>query len=179
MLEETAIYQVPLFERYPLWTEFDRRQKMIDAAAARDNQIISNHERAQLLGSGLAIDPLVLRPETLTIVHAGQYNEAGELTGYRSTAQIGYFGDPELWNLSPLDLLGALPVGEVIRYELILCHFAPCEAEGERLLNAELDQVRAIIGLQREQVEHFNSLLVSYALTFVSGRERGITARAK
>ena len=104
MLEETAIYQVPLFERYPLWTEFDRRQKMIDAAAARDNQIISNHERAEELGSVVAIDPLVLRPETLTIAHAGEYNEAGELTGYRSTAQIGYFGDPELWSLSPLDL---------------------------------------------------------------------------
>lgn len=144
-------YQMPLFDRYDLSVEFERhlrplRQRLVEDwnhySFMSDEELIDRFE-------GQMICPIELLLERASLDH---------VEGRLYELAVPYRGDDELWHLFPVDVVWGI-LGEVCRGELILQTLAGSAAEAQSDLDERLEQIGAILDLQKQRIEIFERAL--------------------
>lgn len=142
-------YQMPLFDRYDMSVEFDRRVRPLKQRLREEWDRYSFKSDGELIEQfqGEIVGPLEIFPETSELQH---------IDGSLYEWEIPFQGDNELWHLYPVDVVWGL-YGELFRGDLILqCH-ADSKSAAQRELDKRVSQISLILDLQRQRIETFES----------------------
>jgi hypothetical protein len=158
----TNEYQLPLFDRFPLTIEFQRRLDLITETIARlspEQLATPTHTMIEGLVGNSYIEPLELFTNR-SWVRVQEDETLGGGGWY--LAGMGYAGDCELWRMNP-GVPGGFPEGEFFRGELITVVEARSLALALEYFEENWAQIDAILSVQRLQIEQFNAGLAEYA----------------
>jgi hypothetical protein len=149
-----SIYQMPMFDRYPIDVEFDRHRRYIRQAVGEyTGDVSGDHELVEKLGGRQWTCPLNLFPDEMYLV---------QQPGAEYEACVPYAGDDELWRLYP----GNTPLisvdGEVFRRHLrLFANGQTSKAAGEAIAQ-QLQRIQAVIDAQAQRIEAFEESVVAY-----------------
>jgi hypothetical protein len=171
----TDDYQRPLFSRCPLYEEIERRFRSVApslmAAWSRyknlEDEVI---EREQLACLDIFPPQLLFDSKVVYEIKDGILRESGEQV-YRYDCFIGYEGDDELWDFSPLGLSDP-PNGEIFRRTLIVSCAADRDYAIAEINNALLT-IHCIAGMQALEIVNAQKALNAHIRALVQALRRG------